>query len=276
MIGGRSALLAASGGLDYGNWEGNYSDVSLLLRGGVFVSDYSNVSLLLRDGTSPYSSVSLLLRNGASDESPTPKTLTAVGNAGISTTTFKYGSSALDFPGTIGSHYSVSGLTDFTPGSGAWTVEAWIYPKSTANWVIMSGSNFYISTFNSATYIGDGIVNIIGAPSVPSVNVWTHVAAVRESGGTVRLFFNGIQQAISTDSMSTAATSGVLIGGRTAGVSLGSDALLDDVRITKNVARYVEGTGAKCRQNRFLSGTEQSCASYRPRFPPTAPTTPVR
>ena len=102
MIGGRSALLAASGGLGYGNWTGNYSDVSLLMRG----------------ASTPGSLIPL-------DESPTPKTITAVGNAGISTTTFKYGDSSLVFDGS-GDMLTIPNNAALDFGTDNFTVECWV------------------------------------------------------------------------------------------------------------------------------------------------------
>ena len=76
MIGGRSALLSTAGGDNpYGNWTGNYEDVSLLLRNGT--------------------SGPLVM-----DESYAPKSLTITGNASISDNPVKYGSTSISFDGT--------------------------------------------------------------------------------------------------------------------------------------------------------------------------------
>jgi len=78
-----------------------------------------------------YNSVSLLLNaNGAdnstvfTDTSPTPKTVTAVGNAKISTSQSKFGGSSMYFDGT-GDYLTSPSSTDFDLG-GTYTVEFWV------------------------------------------------------------------------------------------------------------------------------------------------------
>lgn len=238
MIGGRSALLAASGGLGYGNWTGNYSDVSLLLR-----------------GTSAPSLV-------AADESPTPKTISVVGSARVTTTAgqWKYSGSALSL---AASSYLQPGGTNnpvFDFGSGDFAIEAWVYPTATSGtnavvgnmtgpsqaegWVIfITNGALAFATYNNST---NPTVNSSGG-TVP-LNTYSHIAVTRE-GTVLRGFINGQQvwQRSLTGSLITTSTqSKPLRVGLQAYANVAYDYLgfIDDLRITKGAARYVEGTGA--------------------------------
>lgn len=223
MIGGRSALLGASGGLGYGNWEGNYSDVSLLLRG-----------------------------NGAPalvplDESPTPKTLTVFGNAGISTTTFKYGDSALAFDGS-GDYLKAADSNDFALGSGNLAIEAWIYQVASPSVAAASITSNLTDSGTREWLFGVGLGNTLRVQSwftayespgsVISNNKWHHVAWTR-SGSTNRLFVDGVIVHTFTDSRDWSATSGARIGAYGAGNYL-FNGFIDDLRITKGIARYTK------------------------------------
>jgi hypothetical protein len=215
MIGGRSALLGAAGGLGYGNWEGNYSDVSLLLRGG------------LTGPTIPF------------DESPTPKTITAVGDAGISTTTFKYGDSALAFDGT-GDWLTAPALS---LGSGAFTIEFWVYANSIGTAMGLfsvatgSGDCIVMSVLANGTItqsFGGGAT--LATTATISAGQWHHIAYTR-NGNVHYLFVDGVS-VTRTDTVSYPNTTTVI--GNTIRGSAGTplNGFMDDFRLTKGVARY--------------------------------------
>jgi hypothetical protein len=199
-----------------------------------------------------YNSVSLLLRNGTPgplvllDESPTPKTIIAYGTAGISTTTFKYGGSALSLPGNASSYFTAPSNAFVATNTEAFTIEFWAYVVTlTSGFVI---SNYTASDFGfgisvtsgkiGVTLVGDGEQMSGGAPVL---NSWNHVAL---SGTPVSpglmLFLNGSKQG-------STYTGGVSLGSTTVVVTIGRlgntatqpfNSLIDDLRITKNIARY--------------------------------------
>jgi len=219
MIGGRSSLLAAATGRDYGNWTGNYSNVSLLLRNGA-----------------PGPLIPL-------DESPTPKTITSFGNVGFSTTTLKYGSSALQLPG--GSYLGAQ-LTG-SLGTGAFTIEAWIYPaNTTAGYRGIVGDDTYTAAGGFAFYqngtsleIWKGVSRIINATNALTALVFQHIAWTRDAEGVNRCFVNGVQVGPSaTDSNNYTATL-IRIGLTVSGAnSFYFNGFIDDLRITQGIARY--------------------------------------
>lgn len=208
-------------------------------------------------GEDPYfSSVSLLLRgdgsNGSTtiiDGSLTPKTVTAFGNAQISTAQSKYGGSSIYFDGT-GDYLQTSTSSDLALGAGDFTEEFWMRPSTFSSGFQTffnhwggSGSGFYLwlepvsggyaidIVQDANTYIYNSSANIISA------NVWSHVAICRSSG-TIRLFVNGTQSYSFANS--TSFTSNAVWIASNAGNASGSNfnGYIDDLRITKGVARY--------------------------------------
>ena len=231
---GRSALLAATNVVDYGNWLGNYSDVSLLLRNGT----PQLVPL---------------------DESPTPKAITAVGNASVTTAQFRYGTSSLTFDSTD-DRLTLASSNDFAFGTGDFTIEFWMRSQDvstatqrsilqisqtaggmsgdyTGGILIYQGRGVSIGQNGAIAFFIGG--SFVGSPVVLTVNTWHHVALTR-AGSTCRMFVDGSQVSTLESSLNLTA-SNLVVGGGNTGLYQGQ---LDDLRITKGIARYVEGTGA--------------------------------
>jgi hypothetical protein len=233
MIGGRTALLGASGGVSpYGNWTGNYSDVSLLLRGGT-------------PSVVPF------------DESPTPKTLTVVGNPVINTTTFKYGDSSIEFDGTD-DRLTLASSNDFAFGTGDFTIEFWMRSRDISfrtqlGLLQISGATGGLSTayangivffqgFNGLANQEGGICASINNVSVfvnalLSTNAWYHIALTR-SGSTCRFFVDGVLSGTLTSTANLTASNLVVGGYYSSGFLY--NGFMDDFRITKGIARYTK------------------------------------
>ena len=205
----------------------------------------SQVSLLLHgDGTNSSTTIT--------DNSPSPKTVTAVGNAQISTAQSKFGGASIAFDGAGSPVDRVvlpfnDGTTTF--GSANFTVEGWVYRNNTSDSIFLTGqgdlqtvatSSFvlYLGSTTSDFYLGASPFSCT-SPS-PAATTWAHVAWTR-SGGTVRSFLNG---SLVGSNASLGALS--INPGITQPASLGSNYLggapfngyIDDLRITKGVARY--------------------------------------
>jgi hypothetical protein len=183
-----------------GMWQ--LGEVESARRAGIWpLADpfYANTMLLLRmDGT-----------NGSTtftDSSPTPKAVTAVGNAQISTAQSKFGGASLLLDGN-GDYLSFPTSTDFAPGTGDFTVECWVRFASVAS---RAGfANTMNSIFGANTthwhwgyipgtglYLGQhGLVSYATAAWTPTANIWYSVAAVRASG-IVRLYIDGVSQTV--------------------------------------------------------------------------------
>jgi hypothetical protein len=209
-----------------------------------------------------FASVSLLLYgngiNGSTvitDNSPSPKTVTAVGNAQISTAQSKFGGASIAFDGN-NDWLSVSNAA-LALGSGDFTVECFVRWAGDTNAGDTASSNlidfrtaepsgqFYIYIRPSnASPAQDYRLYVSGADRIISTaiatqNVWRHLAVVR-SAGTHTMYVDGVSQGTWVDSIDYTSTTAV-IGGRFAALSGDQRSLngfIDDLRITKGVARY--------------------------------------
>jgi len=174
--------------------------------------------------------------------------LETVGNAQISTSVKKYGTGSMYFDGT-GDYLTVPSTPNLS-FTGNFTVEAWLYLTSypsSANAMYVcdfrngSTSNFGFGVIGSAgvakpyAFVGSGPVDATGATSL-SLNTWYHIAMVR-SGSTVTYYLNGVSDATFSTSFSQGAT-GMTIGARYTGATEYVAGYIDDLRITKGVARY--------------------------------------
>ena len=191
---------------------------------------------------------------GMTDESPAAHgTATARGTAQISTTQAKFGASSLTVNATSSVTWPSS--TDFTFGSGAFTVELFIWPTSTTGgplevigvwggasngWVIYTINGQWY--WNISTTGADNIVVEQGCIGAMTLSAWNHLA-IDFDGTTYRLYVNGT-------TCSTSTTLRTMFSG-TSVLSIGSDATnanniptayIDEVRITKGVARYANNT----------------------------------
>lgn len=214
-------------------------------------------------GTTPipndpnYNDVSLLLQfsetNGSTttvDGSSNAHSLTANGTFNVTSTNAKYGNSG-DFDG--GGWLTVPDDASLQLGSGDFTIEGWFYPRSTGTQRVITKDNIaenlyssyllYINSgrwrfYASANGTSWGVVSnaVIGGAIV--ANEWIHIAIARE-GTQFRMFSNGVL-------VNTVASAAALWDGVGSPVQIGqyiggtqrTNALMDDVRITKGVARY--------------------------------------
>jgi hypothetical protein len=201
------------------------------------------------------SQVSLLLHgngtNGSTtitDNSPSPKTVTAVGDAQISTAIADpFGNNTrgvLAFDGT-GDYLSIPASSSFAFGLADFTVELWLYRSGSGQQHLYEGRDLvatnqillFLNSSNQLTYYANGAV-VITTTAVPTFNAWAHVALCRASGNS-RLFLNGVQVgstfADSTNIVAPPAT--INIGANQVG-NTSLNGYIDDLRITKGIARY--------------------------------------
>jgi hypothetical protein len=210
-------------------------------------------------GDEYYNSCSLLLHlngsNGSTtftDNSPTPKTPTSNNGAAISTAQSKFGGASLFLDGTD-DYVTVPDNSGFDFGSGNFTIEYWEYRTSTTSQSpILTRNNVQYTPYligwydaaaggNVAMYMSSGGVSWDLASNVSmgalTTNVWTHYAVTRQ-GNTFRTFQNGIQISTFTSAAAFPAGSGALQIGRYFSSYYFKGGYIDELRITKGVARY--------------------------------------
>ena len=196
------------------------------------------------------------------DWSGAPHAMTFNGNAQLDTAQFKWGTASLLCDGNA-DFVTTPDHADWSFGSSPFTVEGWLrfnhlntaedgcalcgHYNNTGNqrsWALYYDN----STGEDLTFIrssdGTATTALKGAwpGGSPALNTWFHVAADRDANNTLRVYLNGVvlaSEAISTFSFHN--STDVLSIGRlnsSAGSRRWLNGWLDELRITKGVARY--------------------------------------
>jgi hypothetical protein len=144
---------------------------------------------------------------------------------------------------SAGAYIYSADSADWDPGtSGDYTVEFWVRPSG------VSGIQFVVGNRNSdgtgwefiiddtSCYIQASSSFISSAASTIAANTWHHIAWSK-TGSTSKLYVNGVEVASGTLTVNDSAYTCV-IGKRTWGTEYAFTGYVDDLRITKGVARY--------------------------------------
>lgn len=207
---------------------------------------WNNVSLLLHmDGS-----------NGSTtftDSSSNARTVTAGGDAQISTAQSKFGGSSGLFDGTG----DLLNVTVGAIGTGSYTIEGWFYTSLTnPTWKSLAALSDGLTVyFHQGAVVGYGggmpssdlrsKQGQFGPQPALAANTWHHWAITRTDAGVVNVFANGVaggldigngaaQTGNTYDSTGTTFRVGVASGG--AGENF--DGYLDEIRFTPGIARY--------------------------------------
>lgn len=204
--------------------------------------------------------VSLLLRtdgaDGAvafTDSSAIPKPVVTGGNARISAAQSKFGGSSMRLDG-VRDYVSLPADPSLAMKASDFTIEMWVYKlgnNANTSRLWNPDGDFYadvnlqfdaggnLVSYGSAT--GTAWNAWAFATGIPVANnVWKHVALVR-AGGTVTLYVDGAGTVLTTALGTTAlydAGKQHTIGGQGVNADRSFNGYIDDVRVTKGLARY--------------------------------------
>ena len=234
-----------------GFWNG-YISATYVNKGTALFTGTSNISVPTTPPTSSDGN-SLLANytNGAIIDNAMMNDLETVGNAQISTSVKKYGTGSIAFDGT--GDYLTGPITPITSlGSGAYTVEFWLYKDSTGTGErgilqTQTASLYGLSIFADGTtiYIDERKNAFDGSdPRISgtiSQDTWIYITVCRQTGtsGTLRAFVNGTQIGSSvTSNLRNLTSTGPIYVGNTAVATNPLKGYIDDLRITKGIARY--------------------------------------
>ena len=202
--------------------------------------NFSNVVLLCHfDG--PNGSLAL------ADNSSFARTIT---NASLPllTSQYKYGTASLDH-GTSAGAATCADSADWDFGSGQFTVECWVristaisgqrtvvgqWGSSNLNWSLgFNGTTlqFLYSTTGANSFTVSGTYS-------PPLNTWVHIAADRDASNVVRVYADGVVVASATVALTFFNSTSLFYISNDATNSRGFIGLIDDLRVTKGVARY--------------------------------------
>jgi len=201
---------------------------------------YNNVSLLLHgDGTNGSTTIV--------DSSPSPKTVTAVGDAQISTAQSKFGGASIAFDGT-GDYLTIPGTSFDLPGD--FTIEAFFLLNNARSedetivgkwddpllrsWLLNVRASSVIFALGQS-----GAIDAFQPSATIASNTWYHIAVSR-AGSSIKIFLNGSQIGTTYTSSynCTSSAQDLAIGINLDADRTPLDGYIDDLRITKGVARY--------------------------------------
>lgn len=189
----------------------------------------TNTSLLVRGDTGAFYDLS---NNGNG--------MTSTGTTEVTTQFKKFGSESGTYAST--GRQSVTNAANLQFGSGDYTIETWVYRPSAAllrtllsKGAAATGWLLQINTSQQVIFTVTSTI-ILTSTATITAGTWTHVAVTR-SGTTTRLFVAGNLEATATDSTAFSQTENLSIGVNRSNTS-GLNGYLDDIRLTKGVARY--------------------------------------
>jgi len=207
--------------------------------------NFASVSLLLHgDGTNGSTTIT--------DSSSSPKTVTANGNAQISTAQSKFsGGSSILFDGS-GDYLSTPDTSSLDLSTGDFTIEMWTRPVTS----LLFNAGFIVKRQNSgqfgplAIYRVGSSVSVFVSSTNSSWNIasnvtlgtlvldtWHHIGLVR-SGSQFIGFFDGTVTTVATSSNTLASNALAWLIGAGDIAADSFNGYIEEVRITKGVARY--------------------------------------
>jgi hypothetical protein len=189
----------------------------------------TNTSLLVRGDTGAFYDLS---NNGNS--------MTSTGTTAVTTQVKKYGAESASYTATA--YQTVADAVNLQLSTGDYTIEAWVYRNAAGvlhslickgaaatGWLLqVNSSNQLVFTVTSTA--------ILTSTTTIAATTWTFVTVTR-SGTSTRLFVGGNLEATATDSTNFNQTNALLVGSDRSNAN-GLNGYLDDIRITKGVARY--------------------------------------
>lgn len=211
-----------------------------------------------------FSSVKLLMGfNGANASTGAPGmtdesgaahgTSTALNGAAISTAQSFFGGSSLSLNGST-QLTRFSDSADYDLSNGPFTIECWIRPTSVTGTQIILGQwdiapdlgwvffhNAGVMSFNLSTTGSDTISQLAGG--TVSIGTW-YAVCVDFDGTKYRMYVNGAMTASSTTLRTIFnSVNSLAIGASSISGGLAFNGFIDELRLTKGVARYANDSG---------------------------------
>jgi len=260
-----ACLLGAFYDVLAANFTGYMSNVRVTKGTAIYTANFTPPTAPV----TPSANTSLLVNgmNAGAYDATAINDMETVGDAQVSTVQSKFGGSSMYFDGS-GDNLFMPSATNMNFGTGNWTIECWVYVSTrTTNYPLIFGNNrgsfttdalaLTNSNADSVSYNDKFVIawgsggwsspsagnsQLLVANVTNSTGTWYHLAIVRDSSTSVKMFRNGTQVANAT--VSSGATfnwgySGAFVGGGNWDGAQGYfNGYIDDLRITRGVARY--------------------------------------
>ena len=171
-----------------------------------------------------------------------------IASAQVSTAQKKFGTSSAYFNASAGTRISEASSANFGYGTGDFTVEFWTaIASSTGNAqvlldqrtaeVSMAAPVIYVDDAGTLYYFLLGANAIVAASAITGYNTWYHVAISRSSGST-KMFVNGTQVGGTLGDTNNYGSSLPIAVGASWQGNAPMSGYVQDLRVTKGVARY--------------------------------------
>lgn len=204
---------------------------------GEFVSDANTHLLLHLNGTDGDTT--------STDDSPSNHTLVFTGLAELDDAQKKFGTTSFKNPGNIGDYIEVQGnLGDFDFGTGDFTLEFFVRFAQIRNQMLLStvasgGLNWQLYYASNSLQLSaqPGSVNFVQEIWTPNVGQWYHIAVVMNSG-VLKFYVDGVAGVNQVETYGTMPNTGVVLRVGGSGGNVALDGWMDEIRISKGVARY--------------------------------------
>jgi hypothetical protein len=181
--------------------------------------------------------------NGAIVDLTARNVYETVGAVLVSNTRSKFGIGSVSFPGALSAYLKTPSNPSLDFGTGDFTVETWVNFNTVASDQGLFGgstTNAWEIRWRTSTGLNLGRLNTAFDSTwawSPSANVWYHVAVTR-NGANTRAFINGTQIGSTSTNSNTYNAGALFYIGLTDTSNNPLNGYMDDIRITKGVARY--------------------------------------
>ncbi|KEC73135.1 hypothetical protein RLPCCGM1_c1251 [Rhizobium leguminosarum bv. phaseoli CCGM1] len=257
-------LLAGSGSFALTGVSNAFKRALVLAASQASFTLTGNAATLTYGATDPhFSSVKLLCgfngTDGATssiDESSVGRTLSFIGNAQLDTAQFKFGTASLLLDGG-GDYVTCTDSADWDFGAGQFTIELfvrfdtgfstneaflgqWGSSNPELSWFFFLNSGVLTFRFRDT----GGTLRDTTVAWTPTGSTWYHLAVDRDASNKVRVYRDGTMVASNTFSQTIQNGTGTFgIGRVPTFTNFDLNGWLDEIRVTKGVARYASDSG---------------------------------
>ena len=157
---------------------------------------------------------------------------------------------------------SIASSSDFTYGTGDFTVECWLNPDTNSGSLYFlnhGNDNFSMGIQQNKWFYYNGTAGQHFSNSTAQIGQWTHFALARSSG-TSKIFINGLEEKSFTDSHNYSSDQATYIGSYSSGTNPW-DGRISNIRILKGTALYTSSFKPSTEPLTNITNTKLLCCN---------------